>query len=134
MIQKATQIEKDSGPGEANSQVFSVPALSISSECNEVSQAAACIYALEDISEYKEYQSHLLQSKKLAEEMEQVKSQLFSNISHEIRTPMNSIIGFSELLSDEDLVGDQKDYVKIICDSGRHLLALINDLFRFFQS
>lgn len=131
MIQTATQIEKYPDPGETNSQVFSVPELLISSECDEVSQTVDFIDVLEDISEFKEYQSYLLQAKKLAEEMEQVKSQLFSNISHEIRTPINSIIGFSELLSDESLTEDQKDYVKIICDSGKHLLKLMNNLLDF---
>jgi signal transduction histidine kinase len=52
-------------------------------------------------------------------------------MSHEIRTPMNSIIGFSDLLFDEDLSEDEKDYVGMISDNGKHLLQLINDILDF---
>ncbi len=59
------------------------------------------------------------------------KSEFLANMSHELRTPLNAIIGFSELLS-EKLFGDinakQEEYVGDILESGRHLLALINDI------
>jgi CheY-like chemotaxis protein len=52
-------------------------------------------------------------------------------MSHELRTPLNAIIGFSEILKD-GLMGDmseqQKDGVNDIFNSGKHLLALINDI------
>ncbi|MCE2968821.1 MAG: ATP-binding protein [Burkholderiales bacterium] len=59
------------------------------------------------------------------------KSEFLANVSHELRTPLNAILGFSEAL-DERLFGElnarQAQYVRDIHDSGRHLLALINDL------
>jgi len=59
------------------------------------------------------------------------KSEFLANMSHELRTPLNAIIGFSEVLS-ERLFGDMNDkqaeYVQDISESGRHLLALINDI------
>ena len=59
------------------------------------------------------------------------KSEFLANMSHELRTPLNAIIGFSEVLS-ERLFGDvndkQAEYLDDIVVSGRHLLALINDI------
>jgi len=56
------------------------------------------------------------------------KSQFLANMSHEIRTPMNSIIGFSDILAEENLSHEQKEYVDFIRNSGSHLLGLINDI------
>jgi len=52
-------------------------------------------------------------------------------VSHELRTPLNSINGFSEVLYDETfgpLNEKQKKYCTNVLTSGRHLLALINQI------
>jgi len=61
----------------------------------------------------------------------QAKSQFLANMSHEIRTPMNAIIGFSDLLADEDLTDEQKQDVNLIRESGHNLMDLINDILDF---
>jgi len=63
-----------------------------------------------------------------AEKADKVKSEFLANMSHEIRTPMNSVIGFSELLADEDLTDNQRKYLELILLNGKHLLQLINDI------
>jgi len=63
--------------------------------------------------------------------VEQSKSQFLADMSHEIRIPMNAIIGFSQVLADEDITDRQKEFVRIIRDSGESLLNLIDDILDF---
>ncbi|MFT5871964.1 MAG: signal transduction histidine kinase/DNA-binding response OmpR family regulator [Clostridium sp.] len=58
------------------------------------------------------------------------KSQFLANVSHEIKTPLNSIILLSKLLirnCKDTTVEDAQEKIKVIFDSGQHLLSLIND-------
>ena len=105
--------------------------LSISPVLDENNQTIATVHVLKDITERKEIEQTLCKAKQLAEEMNEAKSQFLSNMSHEIRTPMNSIIGFSDLLSEEELDEEQLDYVDTIGRNGKHLLELINDILDF---
>ena len=66
-----------------------------------------------------------------AEEANAAKSQFLANMSHEIRTPMNAIVGFSDLLADEDLTPEQGDEVHIIRESAHNLLNLVTDILDF---
>jgi len=59
------------------------------------------------------------------------KSDFLAEMSHQIRIPMNAIIGFSEMLADDNLTEQQKKQVGIIRESSRQLLQLINDILDF---
>src|SRR6185369_7714275 len=59
------------------------------------------------------------------------KSDFLANMSHELRTPLNAIIGFSEVMLGGmagNMPEKQKEFIGDIRDSGKHLLALINDI------
>jgi len=57
------------------------------------------------------------------------KSQFLSRVSHELRTPLNAILGFAQLLELEPGAGErQQDWNRHVLNSGRHLLALMDDI------
>ena len=59
------------------------------------------------------------------------KSEFLASMSHELRTPLNAVIGFSEVLLERmfgELNERQEDYLQDILGSGKHLLALLNDI------
>ena len=86
---------------------------------------------IEDITERKQVERDLRDSKEAAEAGSRAKSEFLATMSHELRTPLNAILGLSQLLQQElygNLNAKQKEYVKCIHSSGEHLLALINDI------
>lgn len=71
----------------------------------------------------------LQKAKERAEKNELLKSSFLTNLSHEIRTPMNAILGFSDLLSTQELSeSEKKEFLTIITRSGKNLLCIIDDL------
>lgn len=56
------------------------------------------------------------------------KAEFLSNMNHEIRTPLNAVLGFSRLLSNEDLSPSQQEKLGHISDSAGALLGIINDI------
>lgn len=82
-----------------------------------------------DISERKHIERDLIIAKEHAEESDRLKSAFLANMSHEIRTPMNGILGFAEILKEQDLTGEeQQNYIDIIQNSGKRMLNIINDI------
>ncbi len=60
-----------------------------------------------------------------------LKDEFLANMSHELRTPLNAILGISEAMMDEvygPLSPQYRKSIKIIEQSGQHLLELINDI------
>lgn len=89
----------------------------------------ASIAANRMIVRREEIENKLIEEQKKAEESDRLKSAFLANMSHEIRTPMNAIIGFSELLEDEEQTSEDKSvFIKLISKNGETLLNLINDI------
>ncbi|MCC5623134.1 hybrid histidine kinase/response regulator HrmK [Nostoc sp. CHAB 5715] len=83
------------------------------------------------ISSWQQRYQELSNSNQELERTNQLKNQFLANTSHEIRTPLSSIIGFTHLLlaqGYEPTKERQQEYLNIIQSSGKHLLALINDI------
>ncbi|MEO5358677.1 MAG: CHASE domain-containing protein [Nitrospirae bacterium YQR-1] len=79
-------------------------------------------------------EEHLVKAKEEAEEANRIKSEFLDVMSHELRTPLTVMLGNIPLLKDIDSLPESDEIVEIaedIEDSGKHLLALINDLLDF---
>ncbi len=99
---------------------------------NDQGQITHYIGIKEDITEKKKLISELVQAKEDAEESERVKSSFLANMSHEIRTPINGILGFTELMNNSGLIGEEsKQFLDIIERSGLRMLGIINNLIDF---
>jgi signal transduction histidine kinase len=72
----------------------------------------------------------LLNAKQKAEEADKLKSSFLANMSHEIRTPLNAIVGFSNLIVNEEQpnLDLKKQFLKIIESSTSDLLNIIEDI------
>ncbi len=89
---------------------------------------------ISDVTEKKRAEELLMEAMKCTQEAYEVKSQFLANMSHEIRTPLYAIIGFSELLEKTVLGREQKDYVAMVRESSRLLLALVTDILDFSKA
>jgi two-component system cell cycle sensor histidine kinase PleC len=84
------------------------------------------------IADLRHAKSESDRARERAETASHAKSAFLANMSHELRTPLNAILGFSEIIHTRALgtaaINQYAEYGGFIHDSGKHLLALINDI------
>ncbi|MBW4563147.1 MAG: hybrid histidine kinase/response regulator HrmK [Mojavia pulchra JT2-VF2] len=96
-----------------------------------VKHCSVVLAQLRQIQSLQQKSQHLGSFNCELERTNQLKNQFLANTSHEIRTPLSSIIGFTHLLLAQGYNPTKerhKEYLNIIQSSGKHLLALINDI------
>ncbi|HBE16518.1 MAG TPA: hybrid sensor histidine kinase/response regulator [Cyanobacteria bacterium UBA11159] len=71
----------------------------------------------------------LEKSKEAAEAANRAKSEFLANMSHELRTPLNAILGIAQVLQGSKTMTEEEiDQIRIVSQSGSHLLTLLNDI------
>jgi PAS domain S-box-containing protein len=87
-----------------------------------------------DLSRARHVEEQLREALHAAESANAEKSRFLATMSHEIRTPINAILGYADLLDLEvqgPLSEGQRQYLDRVRASGRHLLALVEDVLDF---
>jgi signal transduction histidine kinase len=83
------------------------------------------------LAEQQDKNAALAEAARLAEEASRLKSRFVASMGHELRTPLNAIIGFSEAMKGKvfgPLGPKYEEYAATIHASGKHLLAVVNDI------
>ena len=82
-----------------------------------------------DITHRKQTEQKLLEQKERAEQSDKLKAAFLANISHEIRTPLNGIIGFADILIQQEISEEDKEqYSNLIHNLSGQLLSIVNDI------
>jgi cell cycle sensor histidine kinase DivJ len=95
----------------------------------------AVIAVTRDISEHKRLADDLEILRREAVSAGETRANLLATVSHELRTPLNALIGYAEMLTGRGMHGiapaspeRASDYADIICQSGQHMLGVVNTL------
>ena len=97
------------------------------------SQTPHFIFLTREITERVEMEHEITKAKEQAETANKYKSEFLANMSHEIRTPLNGIIGFSQLLMNSNLEGNQLEFMNTINESAGSLMQIVNDVLDFSE-
>jgi two-component system, cell cycle sensor histidine kinase PleC len=94
-------------------------------------ETVARVTYFRDVTQERAATAALERAREAAEAASRAKSMFLANMSHELRTPLNAVIGLADLLlldGGDPLTKRQSQYLEGIAQSGRHLLAMVNDV------
>ncbi len=100
----------------------------LSGQVLEIDDERCVLIGVTDISDRKWGEDELRAAKEEAERATKAKSLFLATMSHEIRTPMNGVLGMLDMLASSSLSEDQEEMVRVIGDSARTLLTIIDDI------
>ncbi|HYS91125.1 MAG TPA: ATP-binding protein [Bradyrhizobium sp.] len=93
---------------------------------------AEVVAVMRDVTDRKIQEQALDLARTAAEQADASKTRFLATMSHELRTPLNAVIGFSEMIVQEDVLmvdaARRKEYAQLINDSGQHLLSVVNGI------
>ena len=97
---------------------------------NVEDELAGFVIVAHDIKKYKEIENELKKAKEEAEVANETKSAFLANMSHEIRTPLGAVLGFSELIINDEVssAAQKKNMAEAIKRNGQLLSNVINDI------
>ncbi|WP_435416194.1 ATP-binding response regulator [Polaribacter aestuariivivens] len=78
--------------------------------------------------ELAEKNEELKKLRKIADKANEEKSRFLAMMSHEIRNPLNVILGYSEMISEEEINDNVREYSKLLSISGNNLKVIVNDI------
>jgi signal transduction histidine kinase len=97
----------------------------------KVLDSGLAVRTFTDITKQERDASALADARDLAQAAARARSEFLAVMSHEIRTPLNGVIGVAALLEDTELGSVQRGCVRLLRQSGDHLLELVNDILDF---
>jgi signal transduction histidine kinase len=89
------------------------------------------IYVIKSREKLAKTNKELEEARKKAEFASSMKTMFVENMNHEIRTPLNALVGFSEVIANDDGsmgMEEKRSYSKIISENSDMLLAMVSDL------
>jgi cell cycle sensor histidine kinase DivJ len=99
---------------------------------DEKNAESEVVAVIRDVTDRKLQEQAIEQAREEAERANAAKSRFLATMSHELRTPLNAIIGFSEMLTNEEIMQldakRRREYATLIGESGHHLLSVVNGI------
>ena len=100
---------------------------------NDKGDTRGAIAAYWDITEMKKAQEDLHLAKIRAEEANETKNQFLTKMSHDLKTPLTSILGMADLIAEETISSQVRDYLTTLKSSAHILFELINEILDYTQ-
>jgi len=82
----------------------------------------------QDITKEIEAELSLQKAKEMAENLNEQKDNFIANVSHEIRTPIHAVLGFTDLLLENEADTHKINYLNAVKIAGDSLLFIVNDI------